>query len=161
MDDVILRDVADAQVARGVGIDPNAVLHDLAGRGCPRPRENLEQGGLSRSAAACDGNQLTGLDGEGHLVEDLTLPGVLADTYRVDASPDGSPGSRPHGRPGRGGGVRGMKRGLCHDILPEFWPDSPSHYGHRRDIGATKLGASLERSWRRRARPDIPPADHG
>ena len=107
MDDVILRDVADARVARGGGIDPSAVVPDLAGRGCPQPRENLEQGGLSRSAATCDSNQLTRLDGEGHLVQDLTFPGVLADTGHVDASPDGSPRLQPQGgtrsrRPGSG-----------------------------------------------------------
>jgi hypothetical protein len=136
MDDVILRDVADARVARGAGIDRRAIVPDLAGRGCPQPRENLEQSGLSRSAATCDSNQLTRLDGEGHLVQDLTFPGVLADTGHVDASPDGSPRLQPH----------------CHDILPEFWPDSSGHDSHRRDIGAATLGANLERSWRRRAR---------
>jgi hypothetical protein len=40
--------------------------------------------GLSRSAAAHKGNQLTRLDGEGHVVEDVTPPGVLADTDRID-----------------------------------------------------------------------------
>jgi len=90
VDDVILRDVADARVARSAGIDPDAVVPDLAGRGRPQPGENLEQGALPRSAAAGDGNQLTRLDG--------------------------------------------------------------GHHGHPRDIGAATLGASLERSWRPRAR---------
>ena len=65
-----------------MGGDSGGRLHafrSLAGnRALVRARENLEQGGLPRSAAACDSNQLTRLDGEGHLVEDLTLPGVLA-----------------------------------------------------------------------------------
>ena len=149
VDDVILRHVADARVAGGAGIDPDTVVRDLAGRGRPQPREDLEQGGLSGSAAARKSNQLTRLDGEGHLVEDLALPGVLADTDHVDASPDGSPDPRWRGRAGRDRGVGGMKRDLCHEILPEFWPASSGYHDHRRDIGAATLGVSLERSWRK------------
>jgi hypothetical protein len=137
---------------RGARIDPNAVVQDLAGRGYPQPGENLEQGGLSGPAAAGDGNQLTRFDGEGHVVQDLTFPGVLADPGHVDTSPGGSGNLRPPGRAGRGRGLRGMKRGPCrHDILREFGPDSSGYHGHPRDIGAATLGASLERSWRQRA----------
>src|SRR5262249_2673949 len=131
------------------GIDPYAVVHDLASRGRPQPCKNLEQGGLSRSAAAHQRNQLTRLDGEGHLLEDVTPPGVLADADGVDAGPDGSLGPRQRRRAGRGHGVRGMKRELCHEVPPWVWPASFGRYGHRRDIGATTLGANLERSWRR------------
>src|SRR5262249_30066308 len=120
VDDVVLRDVADARTGGAAGIDPNAVVPDLARRGCPQPREDLEQGGLSRSAAAHQGDQLTRLDGEGLVVEDLTLPGVLADVDRVDAGPGGPPDPRPRGRAGRGCGVRvaGTKRDVCHESPP-------------------------------------------
>jgi hypothetical protein len=53
-------------------------------------------------------------------VEDLTLPGVLADVDCVDASPGGAPGSRQCGRPdavaasGRHSVISVMK------VLPEF-----------------------------------------
>src|SRR5487761_1150993 len=47
-----------------------------------------------------------------------------------------------------------MKRELCHEILPGPQPASSGYYDHRRDIGATTLGANLEKSWRRQARPD-------
>jgi len=156
VDDVVLGDVADARVRRGTGIDPNAVMHDLASRGRPQPRKNLEQGGLSRSAAAHKSNELTRLDGEGHLVEDLTPPGMLADADGVDASPDGSPDRHQRGRAGRGCGVRGVKRELCHEVLLDARPASLGHYGHRRAIGATTLGANLEKSWRRQARIHSP-----
>ena len=39
-----------------------------------------------------ESNQLTRLDGQGHIVEDLAPAGVLADADRVDAAPDGFPG---------------------------------------------------------------------
>jgi hypothetical protein len=44
VDDVVLRDIADARAGRGAGIDPNAVMHDLASRWRPHPRKDLEQG---------------------------------------------------------------------------------------------------------------------
>jgi hypothetical protein len=100
--------LSDARVARSGGIDPSAVVPDL---------------GLSRSAATCDSNQLTRLDGEGHLVQDLTFPGVLADTGHVDPSPDGSPRLHPH----------------RHDILPEFWPDSFGQHGRPRRAPETNF----------------------
>src|SRR5262249_38269975 len=114
-----------------------------------RPWRNREGGGFPRSAAAHERNQLTRLDGEGHRLEDVTPPGVLADADGVDAGPDGSLGPRQRRRAGRGHGVRGMKRELCHEVPPWVWPASFGRYGHRRDIGATTLGANLERSWRR------------
>jgi len=150
VDDVVLGHVADARAGHRTVIDPNAVMHDLASRGRPQPGEDLEQGGLPRSAAAHQSDQLTRLDVEGHLVEDLTPPGVLADSDRVDAGPDGSPGPRKCGRSGHDRGVRGVKRELFHEVLPVSRPTSLGRYGHRREIGATTLGANLERSWRRR-----------
>ena len=36
------------------------------------------------------------------------------------------------------------------EVLPVSRPTSLGRYGHRREIGATTLGANLERSWRRR-----------
>src|SRR5262249_56279016 len=83
-----------------------------------RPWRNREGGGFPRSAAAHERNQLTRLDGEGHRLEDVTPPGVLADADGVDAGPDGSLGPRQRRRAGRGHGVRGMKRELCHEVPP-------------------------------------------
>src|SRR5215813_7871161 len=148
VDDVVLRDIADAHVGAATGIDPYAVVHDVASRGRPQPCKNLEQGGLSRSAAAHERNQLTRLDGEGHRLEDVTPPGVLADADGVDAGPDGSLGPRQRRRAGRGHGVRGMKRELCHEVPP--WglagfvrPLRPSS-GYRRDNSWSELGEIVE-----------------
>jgi tetratricopeptide (TPR) repeat protein len=97
--------------------------------------------------ARAEGDQLTRLDGEGDLVQDLTPPGVLADADRVDASPDGSSGPRQRGRAGRDRGVRGMKRELRHEVLPDFRPASFGCHGHRRDTGTTILGANVKCAW--------------
>ena len=59
VDDVVLRDIADARAGRGAGIDPNAIMPDLASRRRPHPRKNLEQSSLPRSAASRHSNQLT------------------------------------------------------------------------------------------------------
>ena len=114
VDDVVLRDVADTGAGPGTGIDPNAVVHDLAGGRRPRPRKNLKQGGLSRSAAAHKSNQLTWLDGQGHIMEDFAPAGALADSDRVDAAPDGCPGLYQRKWAGRGRGVCWVERELCH-----------------------------------------------
>ena len=86
-------------------------------------------------------------------VEDLAPASVLAYADRVDAAPDGCSSLRRRGLAGRVRGVRRVERELHHEVLREFWPVSFTDHSHHRDFGATTLGASVERSWRRQVRP--------
>jgi hypothetical protein len=67
----------------------DTVVPNLTGRRWLQSREDLEQGGLARTAAAGNGDQLAWFDRQRQLLEDLPRADMSIDAHRIDPATDG------------------------------------------------------------------------